>query len=402
MLLKVYNTKIMEKQNEESKTDLNYIEIPETFEDMNLEQSILRGITNLSIQKPSEVLKKCIRHIISGKNIIAQAQSEKGKFEALAICILQLIDKSLNQCQALILTPTREFAQTVKRYLLEIGQYLDLGCYACIGGVLSKEDKMIIEKGCQIIVGTPLRIYNLISGNYLNTGYLKVFVLDDADEIFSRGFKDHIQDLLKLLPRNLQFCIFSETISADIEVLTSQFMTDPIKIIVSKKEPSLEGITQYYIPIEVEELKFSYFSYLYESMNITQVLIYVNSIKQVETLSKQISEKGHIVSFIHEDLDQTQRELMIRDFRTGYSRILISTDFGAKIIFVSQISLTINYDMPSNYEKYLFRVGRSGRFGRIGLVINFVLENENQFLRDIEQHFDTSIKVLPDDVSNLL
>ena len=392
----------MEKQNEESKTDLNYIEIPETFEDMNLEQSILRGITNLSIQKPSEVLKKCIRHIISGKNIIAQAQSEKGKFEALAICILQLIDKSLNQCQALILTPTREFAQTVKRYLLEIGQYLDLGCYACIGGVLSKEDKMIIEKGCQIIVGTPLRIYNLISGNYLNTGYLKVFVLDDADEIFSRGFKDHIQDLLKLLPRNLQFCIFSETISADIEVLTSQFMTDPIKIIVSKKEPSLEGITQYYIPIEVEELKFSYFSYLYESMNITQVLIYVNSIKQVETLSKQISEKGHIVSFIHEDLDQTQRELMIRDFRTGYSRILISTDFGAKIIFVSQISLTINYDMPSNYEKYLFRVGRSGRFGRIGLVINFVLENENQFLRDIEQHFDTSIKVLPDDVSNLL
>lgn len=402
MLLKVYNTKIMEKQNEESKTDLNYIEIPETFEDMNLEQSILRGITNLSIQKPSEVLKKCIRHIISGKNIIAQAQSEKGKFEALAICILQLIDKSLNQCQALILTPTREFAQTVKRYLLEIGQYLDLGCYACIGGVLSKEDKMIIEKGCQIIVGTPLRIYNLISGNYLNTGYLKVFVLDDADEIFSRGFKDHIQDLLKLLPRNLQFCIFSETISADIEVLTSEFMTDPIKIIVSKKEPSLEGITQYYIPIEVEELKFSYFSYLYESMNITQVLIYVNSIKQVETLSKQISEKGHIVSFIHEDLDQTQRELMIRDFRTGYSRILISTDFGAKIIFVSQISLTINYDMPSNYEKYLFRVGRSGRFGRIGLVINFVLENENQFLRDIEQHFDTSIKVLPDDVSNLL
>ena len=171
---------------------------------------------------------------------------------------------------------------------------------------------------------------------------------------------------------------------------------------MSKKEPSLEGITQYYIPIEVEELKFSYFSYLYESINITQVLIYVNSIKQVETLSKQISEKGHIVSFIHEDLDQTQRELMIRDFRTGYSRILISTDFGAKIIFVSQISLTINYDMPSNYEKYLFRVGRSGRFGRIGLVINFVLENENQFLRDIEQHFDTSIKVLPDDVSNLL
>ena len=392
----------MEGQTEESKINLNAVEIPETFEDMSLNQTILTGITNSGIQKPSEILKKCIKHIISGENVVVQAQSDKETLEAVAICTLQLIEKSINQCQALILTPTREIAQTVKQNLLMIGQNPEFSCHTCIGGALVNEDIRIIEKGCQIVVGTPLRVFKMISGNYLNTSYLKVFTLYEVDEIFSRGFKDCILDLLMLLPQNLQFCTFSETINTDIQILTNGIMKDPISIIVKKKELSLEGITQYYIPFKRDESKFCTFTYLYESMDITQVIIYLNTKKRVEALSKQISEKGFMVSFIHEDLDQTQRELMISDFRTGSTRILISTDVGAKIINVSQVSLTINYDMPTNYENYLHRIGRGGRFGRKGLVINFVLENENQFLKDIEQHFNTSIKVLPDDLSNIL
>ena len=188
----------------------------------------------------------------------------------------------------------------------------------------------------------------------------------------------------------------------DILKLTNDFMRDPIRILVKKDELTLEGIAQYYIPIEKEDWKFATLADLYENLDIAQAIIYANTRKKVEILSKQMTEKDFVVSYMHGEMDMTQRELIMKEFRTGSTRVLITTDLLARGIDVQQVSLVINYDMPTNYENYLHRIGRSGRFGRKGVAINFVTEGDAQFLKDLEQHYNTSIEELPEDLSNLL
>jgi translation initiation factor 4A len=390
------------EQTEEFVIDSNWSEVTETFDDMNIKQSLLRGIYSYGFEKPSAIQQKGIKPIILGRDTIAQAQSGTGKTATFTVGLLELIDSSVNQCQALVLAPTRELAQQIHRVVLQIGQYLKINCHACIGGTVVREDIRILEKGVHIVVGTPGRVFDMISRNHLATTHLKVFVLDEADEMLSRGFKDQIQEIFRHLPGNVQCCLFSATMPPDILKLTTDFMRDPIRILVKKDELTLEGIAQYYIPIEKEDWKFATLADLYENLDIAQAIIYANTRKKVETLSKQMTEKDFVVSFMHGEMDQTQRELIMKEFRTGSTRVLITTDLLARGIDVQQVSLVINYDMPTNYENYLHRIGRSGRFGRKGVAINFVTEADAQFLKDLEQHYNTSIEELPEDLSNLL
>ena len=390
------------EQTEEFVIDSNWTEITETFDDMNLKQPLLRGIYSYGFEKPSAIQQKGIRPIILGRDTIAQAQSGTGKTATFSVGMLELIDVSVNQCQALILAPTRELAQQIHRVILQIGQYLKVICHACIGGTVVREDIRILEKGVHVVVGTPGRVFDMISRNHLSTQMLKIFVLDEADEMLSRGFKDQIQEIFRHLPGNVQCCLFSATLPPDILKLTTDFMRDPVRILVKKDELTLEGIAQYYVPIEKEDWKFATLADLYENLDIAQAIIYANTRKKVETLTKQMSEKDFVVSFMHGEMDQTQRELIMKEFRTGSTRVLITTDLLARGIDVQQVSLVINYDMPTNYENYLHRIGRSGRFGRKGVAINFVTEGDAQFLKDLEQHYNTSIEELPEDLSNLL
>ena len=390
------------EQTEEFVIDSNWTEITETFDDMNLKQPLLRGIYSYGFEKPSAIQQKGIRPIILGRDTIAQAQSGTGKTATFSVGMLEIIDVSVNQCQALILAPTRELAQQIHRVILQIGQYLKVICHACIGGTVVREDIRILEKGVHVVVGTPGRVFDMISRNHLSTQMLKIFVLDEADEMLSRGFKDQIQEIFRHLPGNVQCCLFSATLPPDILKLTTDFMRDPVRILVKKDELTLEGIAQYYVPIEKEDWKFATLADLYENLDIAQAIIYANTRKKVETLTKQMSEKDFVVSFMHGEMDQTQRELIMKEFRTGSTRVLITTDLLARGIDVQQVSLVINYDMPTNYENYLHRIGRSGRFGRKGVAINFVTEGDAQFLKDLEQHYNTSIEELPEDLSNLL
>jgi translation initiation factor 4A len=396
-----YNRELME-QTEEFIIDSNWHEVTETFDDMNLKQPLLRGIYSYGFEKPSAIQQKGIKPIILGRDTIAQAQSGTGKTATFTVGMLELIDTSVLQCQALILAPTRELAQQIHRVILQIGQYQKINCHACIGGTVVREDIRILEKGVHAVVGTPGRVFDMISRNHLSTQQLKIFILDEADEMLSRGFKDQIQEIFRHLPGNIQCCLFSATMPPEILKLTNDFMRDPIRILVKKDELTLEGIAQYYIPIEKEDWKFATLADLYENLDIAQAIIYANTRKKVETLSKQMIEKDFVVSFMHGEMDQTQRELIMKEFRTGSTRVLITTDLLARGIDVQQVSLVINYDMPTNYENYLHRIGRSGRFGRKGVAINFVTESDAQFLKDLEQHYNTSIEELPEDLSNLL
>lgn len=396
-----YNRRLME-QTEEFVIDSNWSEVTETFDDMNLKQALLRGIYSYGFEKPSAIQQKGIKPIILGRDTIAQAQSGTGKTATFSVGMLELIDNSINNCQALILAPTRELAQQIHRVIMQIGQYLKINCHACIGGTVVREDIRVLERGVHVVVGTPGRVFDMISRNHLSTSHLKIFVLDEADEMLSRGFKDQIQEIFRHLPGNVQCCLFSATMPPDILKLTSDFMRDPIRILVKKDELTLEGIAQYYIPIEKEDWKFATLADLYENLDIAQAIIYANTRKKVELLTKQMTEKDFVVSFMHGEMDQTQRELIMKEFRTGSTRVLITTDLLARGIDVQQVSLVINYDMPTNYENYLHRIGRSGRFGRKGVAINFVTESDAQFLKDLEQHYNTSIEELPEDISNLL
>jgi translation initiation factor 4A len=380
----------------------NWDETVESFDDMGLKDQLLRGIYSYGFERPSVIQQKGIKPIILGRDTIAQAQSGTGKTATFTIGLLQAIDTSVRQCQSLILAPTRELAQQITRVVGQIGDYMKIKCHACIGGTVVREDIRILEQGVHVVVGTPGRVFDMMQRKHLSTNYLKIFILDEADEMLSRGFKEQIQEIFQLLPGTIQCCLFSATMPPDILRLTEEFMRDPIKILVKKDELTLEGIKQYYIAIEKEEWKFDTLCDLYENLDIAQAIIYSNTRRRVETLATQLQERDFVVSFMHGDLEQGQRELIMREFRTGSTRVLITTDLLARGIDVQQVSLVINYDMPTNYENYLHRIGRSGRFGRKGVAINFVTEVDAQMLKDLETHYNTHIEEMPSDLSEVL
>jgi len=380
----------------------NWDESIESFDDMDLKEGLLRGVYSYGFEKPSAIQQKGIKPIILARDTIAQAQSGTGKTATFTVGCLQVIDTSVNKCQALVLAPTRELAQQIFRVFSQIGEYLRLKCHACIGGTVVREDIRILEKGVHVVIGTPGRVHDMISRKHLDTSSLRIFILDEADEMLSRGFQEQIQDIFQHLPGNVQCCLFSATMPPEILKLTEQFMREPIRILVKKDELTLEGIKQYYIPIEHEEWKFPTLSDLYENLDIAQAIIYSNTRNKVESLARAMTEKDFVVSFMHGEMEQAQRELIMREFRTGSSRVLITTDLLARGIDVQQVSLVINYDLPTNFENYLHRIGRSGRFGRKGVAINFVTVNDAQFIRELEQHYNTQIEEMPEDVAGIL
>merc|ERR1711948_103264 len=250
--------------------------------------------------------------------------------------------------------------------------------------------------------GTPGRVFDMVSKRHLKIDNLVTFVLDEADEMLSRGFKDQIYDIFKTLPPNVQVCLFSATMPPEILDLTTKFMRDAVRILVKKDELTLEGIRQFYVAIEKEEWKLDTLCDLYETLTITQAIIYCNTRRKADRLAKEMMGRDFTVSTMHAELDQKERDLIMREFRSGSSRVLISTDLLARGIDVQQVSLVINYDLPTNRENYIHRIGRSGRFGRKGVAINFLTQGDVRYLRDIEQFYTTEISEMPMDVADLI
>lgn len=256
--------------------------------------------------------------------------------------------------------------------------------------------------GAQVVVGTPGRVYDMINRGAFRTDKLKMFCLDEADEMLSRGFKDQMYEVFQLLPQDTQVVLLSATMPEDVLAVTKKFMRDPVRILVKRDELTLEGIKQFYIGVEKEEWKFETLTDLYETVTITQAVIFCNTRRKVDWLTEQLHSQEFTVSAMHGDMDQQQREVIMREFRSGSSRVLITTDLLARGIDVQQVSLVINYDMPANRENYIHRIGRGGRFGRKGVAINFVTEDDVRMLRDIEQFYNTHIEEMPMNVADLI
>jgi len=376
--------------------------VVDSFDDLDLQEGLLRGIYSYGFERPSAIQQRGIRPVLDGRDTIGQAQSGTGKTATFVIGALQRIDYENHQCQALILAPTRELAQQIHKVVLALGDYLKIRCHSCIGGTSVRDDIDRLRDGQQVVVGTPGRVLDMIGKRHFRVDSLLTFVLDEADEMLSRGFKDQIYDIFKTLPPNIQVCLFSATMAPEILDLTSKFMRDAVRILVKKDELTLEGIRQFYVAIEKEEWKLDTLCDLYETLTITQAIIYCNTRRKVDFLADQMTKRDFTVSTMHAELDQKERDLIMREFRSGSSRVLISTDLLARGIDVQQVSLVINYDLPQNMENYLHRIGRSGRFGRKGVAINFVTNNDVRAMKDIERYYHTQIEEMPSDIADLI
>ncbi|KAF8528797.1 DEAD-domain-containing protein [Hysterangium stoloniferum] len=378
------------------------VKVISTFDDLGLKEDLLRGIYAYNFEKPSAIQQRAIIPITQGRDVIAQAQSGTGKTATFSIGILQSIDVTIRDTQALVLSPTRELALQIQQVILALGDYMNVQCHACIGGVSVGEDIRKLDYGQHIVSGTPGRVFDMIRRRNLRTRNIKMLVLDEADELLNKGFKDQIYDIYRYLPPATQVVLLSATLPYDVLEMTTKFMTDPIRILVKRDELTLEGIKQFFVAVEKEDWKFETLCDLYDTLTITQAVIFCNTKRKVDYLTEKMRAANFTVSSMHGDMAQKERDAIMADFRSGSSRVLITTDVWARGIDVSQVSLVINYDLPSNRENYIHRIGRSGRFGRKGVAINFVTVEDVKILRDIEQFYSTQIDEMPVNAAELI
>lgn len=380
----------------------NWNKVVDNFDDMNLKEALLRGIYAYGFERPSAIQQRAILPCIEGRDVIAQAQSGTGKTATFSIAILQTIDTNLRECQALVLAPTRELASQIQKVVVALGDYMNAQSHACIGGTNVREDVRNLEQGVHVVVGTPGRVQDMITRKVLRTNDIKLFVLDEADEMLSRGFKDQIQDVFRKLPSDVQVILLSATMPNEVLEVSKYFMRDPVKILVKKEELTLEGIKQFYVNVKQEQWKLGTLCDLYDTLSITQAVIFCNTRRKVDQLTEDMARQNFTVSAMHGDMDQRERDLIMKQFRSGSSRVLITTDLLARGIDVQQVSLVINYDLPSIRENYIHRIGRGGRFGRKGVAINFITDNDRRALSELEKHYNTTIEEMPANVADLI
>lgn len=274
----------------------NWDEVVSSFEDMNLKQDLLRGVFAYGFERPSAIQQRAIAPCIKGHDVIAQAQSGTGKTATFSIAVLQNIDTTDPICQALILAPTRELAQQIQKVVIALGDHLKVRCHACVGGTNVATDVDTLRDGVHVVVGTPGRVYDMIQRQALRPDRIKMFVLDEADEMLSRGFKEQIYDVFKLLPNDMQVILLSATMPNEVLDVTKRFMRDPINILVKKEELTLEGIKQFFIQVKKEEWKFETLCDLYETLTITQAVIFCNTRRKVDWLAGQMALRDFTVS----------------------------------------------------------------------------------------------------------
>jgi translation initiation factor 4A len=279
---------------------------------------------------------------------------------------------------------------------------MNIKVHCCIGGTRLRDDINALKGGVHVVVGTPGRIYGMIKDGHLQTEKLKTVILDEADQMLDDLFKDAIKDIFQYVPQTSQICIFSATLQESVLSLTEQFMNNPIKILVKTEELTLEGIKQYLIYMEREDFKLETLCDIYNSISVSQTIIYVNTIMKAKYLDEELRKRKFTVALIHGEMEQNDRSKVIKEFRQGGSRILITTDLLARGIDIHQISVVINYDIPTNIPNYLHRIGRSGRFGRKGVAINFTTQKDQHLLRDIEKYYSTQIEDLPENFAKYI
>jgi translation initiation factor 4A len=378
------------------------VKIYSTFDEMNLPDNLLRGVYGFGFERPSVIQSKAIVPIKDGRDLLAQAQSGTGKTGAFTIGSLYRMDPELKQVQVLVLVPTRELANQIYDVVKGISNHMGISVYAATGGPPIKDDIRAIERGAQFVIGTPGRIFDLMNREVLRRDNIRVLIFDEADQMLEDRFKEQVMCILrKGFPKEMQVALFSATMDEDVLYVANKLLQNPVRILIRPEEVPLDGIKQYFVELEREEWKFDVLCDLYQQLTINQALIYCNKRQRAEWLAEKMSAQGFPVSFIHGEMDVEERKKRMADFRRGNVRVMIATDMLARGIDVQQVSLVINFELPTDRANYIHRIGRAGRFGRKGITINLISPEDRRALGEIESFFKIKMDPLPQDLANL-
>ena len=367
---------------------------------IDLKNQLLRGIYSYGFETPSIIQKRVIYPILLNnerkeRDIVAQAQSGTGKTGAFSISALQIIDEKINNMQCLIVAPTHELAHQINSVINAIGKFLKIRTALFVGGVSIEDNKRAMSKNPQVVVGTPGRINDTIRRRILNVDNIKLLIIDEADEMLSAGFKDQIYKIFQRMPNKVQIGLFSATIPEELKELTKQFMRDPVEVLVKTEQLTLQGIAQYFINLENDSQKFETVKDLFSSINISQCIIYCNSVKRVNDLEEAMRLEDFPVKKIHGKMNKEERETNYKEFRMGGCRVLITSDLFSRGIDIQQVGIVINFDIPKSEHTYLHRIGRSGRWGRKGIAINLQTKYDIKRLKRFEDYYHTQIMEMP-------
>lgn len=374
-----------------------------SFEDMDLSEDLLRGILSHGFEKPSAIQEKAIVPMKEGRDILAQAQSGTGKTGAFVTGALTKVDPNLKKVQVLILVHVHELARQIATVARSIGKVMKINVLCATGGPPVRDDIKALDAGAQFVVGTPGRIYDLVNRNALDRSNINVLIMDEADQMLEDLFYKQVMCILeKGFPAKTQVALFSATMPEQVVAVANKILRDPVRILISPTSVRLEGIQNFFIPLEKTEYKVDCVLDLYKNLSITQAVIFCNRRQGVEMLGSEMLKYGFPVTCIHGELEKGDRALRMQEFLQGKTRVMIATDMLARGIDVQQVSLVINFDIPLSRESYIHRTGRAGRFGRKGTTINLILPEEEGTVKDISEHYGISIIPLPEDIRNIL
>lgn len=363
------------------------------FEDFCLKRELLMGIFEKGWEKPSPIQEASIPIAQSGRDILARAKNGTGKTGAYTIPILDQIDPSKDYIQGMIIVPTRELALQTSQIAIELSKHLGVRVMVTTGGTNLKDDIMRILDNVHLVVATPGRILDLMEKKVAKVDKCKVLCLDEADKLLSQDFKGMLDNLIAFLPPNRQVLLYSATFPLTVEHFMKRHMRSPYEVNLMD-ELTLKGITQYYAFVQ-ERQKVHCLNTLFSKLQINQSIIFCNSTQRVELLAKKITELGFSCFYIHAKMAQAHRNRVFHDFRAGLCRNLVSSDLFTRGIDIQAVNVVINFDFPKMAETYLHRIGRSGRFGHLGIAINLITYDDRFALHRIEQELGTEIKPIP-------
>jgi translation initiation factor 4A len=377
-----------------------------SFDDMGLSDQLLRGVYAYGFEKPSAIQSVAITPIVKGRDILGQAQSGTGKTGTFGIGILSRVDPNVKHTQALVLAPTHELAEQIATVIRSIGTHMNIQVVLAVGGAPRHLNVREIRAGAHVVVGTPGRVFDLAQSHDLRLTSLRVFVLDEADEMLRDRFADQVNEIVNIgLPKDCRVAFFSATMPPEVRDLAERILSDPVRVTLKTADVKLDGIKQFYVQLEDESWKLDCFCDIFESLTIQSSIIFCNTKERADRLHNTLTDRGFPVSVIYgEPMTQAIRQQRMRDFRLGTTRVLIATNLLARGIDVQQVSVVFNFDMPpfEDKENYIHRIGRCGRFGRKGTAISLLTPAEKDVMDQIASHYSFQPATLPQDLKGIV
>jgi len=376
----------------------------DNFDSLNLSENLLKGVYLHGFAQPSKIQVTGIKSINTNKDCILQSQSGTGKTATYVLGVINRLNETDKNCQGIIITPTRELAEQVYNVACTLSKFTNYKIAKCVGGT-NIADTLKDLKEATIVIGTIGRIYHMINIKKINTRTLKFIVLDEADDILYDGIPDKIDEIIEKAPIGVQIILISATMCMNVFSFSKKFMHDPIKILLKNNEIIVNLISQFYIDIETEEYKFDTLLDLYNLISTSQVIIFCNTIRKVEWLEENLKKNNFPITVIHSNITQEQRDLVVKEFRDGKTRILLTTDLLSRGIDIPQVNMVVNYDLPPNKETYIHRIGRCGRFDKKGVSITMIKTTDpydTKTLDRMKYHYNMNIKEMPDNISTFL